>query len=120
MTVRAQNAKEKKFLEDVVEWAQAHGPVAEGKGYLQIHHVVGRSYKQNKVLIGYYFILPLPSALHDVGSNHKLNVTHHRKEFVEEFGNERDLFLGMVKKMKQAGKAIPPEEVLNAIAVTRY
>lgn len=120
MTVRAQNAKEKKFFEDVVEWAQAYGTVVEGEGYLMIHHSAGRSYKQNKVLIGYYFILPLPSSLHETHGNHELNITYHRKAFVAEFGNERDLFLGMVNDMQRIRKSVPQQEVLDAIAATRY
>lgn len=120
MSIRSQNKREKQFLEDMVEWAQANGPVAEGEGYLMIHHTAGRSCVHNKILIGYYFILPLPSSLHETGGNHPLNITYHRKAFTKEFGNERDLFKKRVDELDKAGKATPPPEVMESIMTTRY
>lgn len=115
---RAANAKEQKFMEAVAEFGLYHlfklNP--EWSGGFQIHHVIGRSGKHNKVHIGHWFILPIPFDLHDVHSNHPLNVTHFRKRFTAEFGNQRDLWLKMVELMDYD----VPEEVKNAISDTRY
>ena len=59
---------------------------------VQIHHVVGRKGKHNKVLIGPYFILPLHKDYHMVTGAHP-NAWHKNKRgFIEEFGDPRDLW----------------------------
>ncbi len=87
------------------------GCVATGATQVQIHHCQGRKCRKDKYQIGELFILPLWIPLHDVGSNHPHNVTHHRKAFVEAFGMERDLFKWMVDKMVDKGLEIPFEQV---------
>jgi len=83
---------------------------------VQLHHVKGRKYKHNKVLIGPWYILPLTHRLHDVGSNNQFNVTHWPKRFEIEFGTQQKLFLDMVATMLEYGQEIPvPAEVLEAI-----
>ena len=67
--------------------------------HIHIHHPVGRKYRIDKHEIGELFILPLAIHLHDVGSNHPLNVTLHRKAFVECYGRECDLFKKMCEKI---------------------
>ena len=59
---------------------------------VQIHHVVGRKGKHNKILIGPYFILPLHEDYHMVtGANP--NAWHkNKKGFIEEFGCPVKLF----------------------------
>ena len=98
------NAKEKAFMNSVAEFGREYLGVLFN-GYdgspFQIHHCVGRSYRHSKVHIGHYFILPVPIELHDVTSNHPLNVTHHRKAFCAKYGNERDLWRKMYIKMAE-------------------
>lgn len=100
-----QNAIEKQFLKAVMDFHNDYGVgylygAEWDKSPLQCHHVCGRTYKQNKVHIGHYFILPIPFDLHDVHSNHPLNVTHWRNRFTIEFGYQRDLWLKMIHKMQ--------------------
>lgn len=99
------NAKEKQFLKAVMDFHNDYGVgylygAEWDESPLQCHHVCGRTYKQNKVHIGHYFILPIPFKLHDVHSNHPLNVTHWRNSFTGEFGYQRDLWLKMIHKMQ--------------------
>lgn len=119
------NQAEKDWLKSVVDFHNEHsvsylyGDVW-GCVPFQIHHVCGRSYKQNKVAIGHWFILPVPHMLHDVHSNHNLNVTHYRKRFTAHFGEQRYLYRKMVEKMRENGIQVPSDEILNAIMLTRY
>lgn len=99
------NAKEKQFLKAVMDFHNDYGVgylygAEWDRSPLQCHHVCGRTYKQNKVHIGHYFILPIPFELHDVHSNHPLNVTHWRNSFTGSFGYQRDLWNKMIHKMQ--------------------
>lgn len=94
------------------------GCIITGRNDVQIHHVVGRSYKHNKVLIGPWFILPLCWYLHDVHSNSKHNVTHFRHNFTRVYGFQRDLFANMVKTMQNQGYEVPETTILQAISET--
>lgn len=97
-------------------------------GRLQLHHVVGRSYIQNKIPIGHWFVLPLRLPLHDVSSNNPLNVTHHRHAFTDRYGLQSELFLGQINTLKQmremeivkfSNDVLPPAEVIEAILSTK-
>lgn len=118
------NAAQKKWIADVMDWASSNGPVASEVGFngqIQCHHVVGRSYKHNKIHIGHWFILPLDCVLHDVHSSNEYNVTHWRKRFTERFGNQRDLWLKMVDSMRDRGYTMPfGQEVIDAVMDTGY
>lgn len=96
-----------------------YGPVIEGSGPVQLHHVLGRTYKNNKILIGPWFILPLPWQYHDVHSNDPLNVTHHKHLFTQEFGLQCNLFAEMVETLQDRGYKVPSHDVLDSIAQTR-
>lgn len=76
-----------------------HGCIITGSSNIDRHHAVGRKYVKDKHVIGEIFVLPLSKELHWVGSNHPLNITHHRKAFVAEFGRECDLFLEMCRNI---------------------
>ena len=116
------NAKHKQWIKDITSWADGNLSELYGAKYngspFQRHHVKGRTYKQNKVHIGDYFILPVPFDLHDVSSNHPLNVTHHKHAFTGVFGKQSDLFADMVYLMELEGYEIPPIDVMNAIRGT--
>ena len=94
-----------------------YGCVVSRELPVQVHHVKGRKYKNNKVLIGPYYILPLAWRYHDVHSNNPHNVTHWKHKFQEEFGTQNQLFFQMLNALMEQGKEIPvPEEVIDAIA----
>lgn len=107
----------KLWLEMVTE----HGCVITGRSDIQRHHVVGRARKHNKVHIGEIFVLPLVTYLHDVHSNHPLNVTHFRHKFTGEYGSQASLWEGMVVTMIDRGWALPFEQdVYDSIMGTNY
>lgn len=85
-------------------------------GAIQIHHVVGLTAKQDKVLIGPWYILSLHWRLHDPRSSFTTNITNRRKDFLAEYGSEKELFLKMLSDMQEQGIAIPfGADVLAAI-----
>ena len=92
------NAAQKKWMSDIAEFVNdvglggLYGVEYEGRTDFQLHHVLGRSAKHNKVAIGHEFIIPVPFELHDVSSNHPENVTHCKKAFVKKFGDQRGIF----------------------------
>ena len=95
----------------------AHGCVITGDKYnIQLHHILGRTAKRDKQPIGLWYVLPLHWSYHDVASNHPLNVTHHKKAFVDQFGSQKELFLEMCYDIK----SYPPAEVLAAIQTMEW
>ena len=125
MAMKQANAAERKWMRDVAEWSVDNLRILYGEKYVnrqkytpQLHHTVGRSAKQNKVPIGHYFILPVPFELHDVSSDHRLNVTHRKRAFTAKFGMQRSLFKEMCLSMKEQGYPIPPVDVFDAIMST--
>lgn len=118
---------EKDFMKAVMDFHNNYGVGYlygdEWRGsQLQCHHVAGRTYKQDKIHIGHFFILPVPFDLHDVSSNHNLNVTHWRNRFTATFGMQRDLWESMVSRMHSQGEIeeLPPIDVILSIARTKY
>lgn len=101
----------KQWLDIVAQF----GCVVSGESIIQIHHVFGRTYKHNKVLIGPWYVLPLAFRYHDVSSDNPFNVTHYPKQFAIEKGYQRDLFGKMVNKLQEHGYPVPPPDVLKAI-----
>jgi hypothetical protein len=123
MATKPANAAQKKWMSDVAEWANDDGiHILFGIAYpnsIQLHHVMGRSAKKNKVAIGHEFILPLPFELHDVSSNDPENVTHHKKAFVKKYGSQSGLFEIMFLDMLDRGYKVPSFDIYNAIVDTR-
>tara|TARA_R110000772_G_scaffold31913_5_gene78499 strand:+ start:631 stop:1005 length:375 start_codon:yes stop_codon:yes gene_type:complete len=122
MATKPANAAQKKWMSIISEWAienigELYGDEWSGTQF-QLHHVMGRSAKQDKVEIGHWFILPVPFALHDVSSNHLLNVTHHKKSFVRKFGNQSEIFNQMLHSMWDEGLETPSFDINNAIGST--
>jgi len=115
------NTKQKQWMKDISEWAEDNiGALYQGyvNAPFQLHHVVGRSAKHNKVPVGHEFIIPVPIELHDVNSNHPLNVTHNKKKFVGEFGSQSSIFQIMILAMEYEGYDVPNMEVYNSIMST--
>lgn len=110
-----------KAIKDWEDAVRAYGCVVTSETAVELHHVVGRKYKLEKVLIGPYFILPLCWRLHGVLSNDPRNVTHFRHRFTEEYGLQRDLFAKMCDDMAENGIMVPvPPEIAGLIAQTNY
>ena len=122
MANKPANAKQKKWMADIAEWSICNVGLLYGEEYdgamVQLHHVLGRSAKHNKVAIGHWFILPVPFELHDVSSNHPDNVTHCKKAFIKRFGKQSDLFNKMAMIMDEQDYETPDLEVCYAIKGT--
>lgn len=115
-------AEQKRWTERIARFADEHGcfPHNNETEY-QLHHVVGRSAKHNKVAIGHWFIIPVETKYHDVHSNNPWNVTHFRKRYQLEFSNQRDQFYSMCMVIKDEDDELPfGDDVLHAILDTRY
>lgn len=115
------NGKQKLFMSDIAHWCENYDGIATLYGSdwagspFHIHHVKGRSFKHKKTQIGHDFIIPVPIALHDVHSNHPLNVTHFKKAFTKHFDTQVNLFFEMVEYMQYLGYPVPDDEVLEII-----
>ncbi len=130
MASKPANAKQKKWMKDISEFISENGlGFLYGREYenrydFQLHHVLGRSARHNKVPIGHEFIIPVPVELHDVNSNHPFNVTHHKKAFVTEFGKQSGIFQMLYSCMDKWNDfdgynfSLPSREVYNAIIDT--
>jgi hypothetical protein len=118
------NAAQKKWMNDISEWYREvgfdHPGLCNSWYNFHLHHVGGRKLKQNKVPIGHWFILPIPIRLHDINSDHHLNITHHKNDFTEHFGLQSELFMIMIESMIEYGAELPfGTDVINAIEDTR-
>ena len=117
------NTAQKKWMLTIATWNSDFGfdDVALYAPYdFQLHHVVGRKGKHKKVDIGHWFIIPLPTRLHAVGSGNELNVTHYRNRFTDAFGLQSELFEEMIDSMVESGVTLPfGQDVINAIEDTR-
>ena len=124
MAAKPANAAQKQWMSDIAGWAVENIGFLYGQEYngalVQLHHVLGRSAKHNKIAIGHWFILPVPYELHDVSGNSIFNVTHHKHSFTNKFGNQRDLFGKMISDMGNAmdGHQTPPFNVVLSIMDT--
>ena len=116
-------AKQKQWMQDISELIQEFGFMElygeEFCNYnFELHHVLGRSAKHNKVPIGHWFIIPVPTHLHNVMSNNPINVTHFKNRFTEKYGNQREIFSTLCDMLRDHGVEMPPNEVLNQIMDT--
>ena len=125
MASKPANAAQRQWMKDISDACQQgvigglYGDEWEDCCNWQLHHVKGRSFRHNKVAIGHWFVLPVPFELHDVSSNHPLNVTHHKKAFTDEFGMQSELMGELVGMMSAMGfYKLPPDEVMDAIMST--
>ena len=124
MAAKQANAAQKKWMSDIADWAQYNLHKLYGEQYYnampQLHHVLGRSAKHNKIAIGHWFIIPVPFELHDVSSNHHFNVTHRKHNFTNQYGAQRDIFKKVVAMMSFNYDYISPHtDVYHAIMDTR-
>ena len=123
MANKPANAKQKKWMRDISDFIQAvgidryYGDEFRG-GNFELHHVLGRSAKHNKVAIGHEFIIPVPFDLHNVLSDHPDNVTHFKHNFTDRFKMQRDIFNDLYIDMADYGYQIPSADIRNAIMDT--
>ncbi len=125
MANRNANKRETDWLKAITEYINVFGLGVLYPGYdertdMQRHHVVGKSAKNNKIHIGYWFVNPIPFDLHDAGSDHPLNVTYHKNKFKAEYGNETSIYNNLYCGMRSAGyeEYLPPDDVYYAIMNT--
>ena len=115
------NAKQKAFMSSIAHWCENYGGMVTLYGQdwadspFHLHHVKGRSFKHKKTQIGHDFIIPVPIELHDVASNHSLNVTHYKHAFTKAFGSQGSIYQVMVSCMDLLGYGVPSNEILNII-----
>ena len=123
MANKPANAKQKKWMRDISDFIQAmgidrfYGDEFRG-GNFELHHVLGRSAKHNKVAIGHEFIIPVPFELHNVSSDHPDNVTHFKHNFTNRFKMQRDIFNDLYIEMADCGYQIPSADIRSAIMDT--
>ena len=87
----------KKSYRDFEELVRTIGCIITGSPHPQIHHVKGRTFKHNKILIGPWYILPLHYDLHN-GSHP--NAYHNSKHgFIAAYGHPRYLFKQVLDKI---------------------
>lgn len=104
---RGPNAAEKRFL----QWLKSRPCVVSGATGVEVHHCMGSSAKQNKVLIGHWFCLPLSPEMHQ--SYHAAS-----KAWRAEHGSQCDLWANLaIQYERETGEAIP-NEVVTAIPCT--
>jgi len=109
-----------KAVSDWEDLVRSRGCIITGQNDVQIHHPYGRTYKNNKVLIGPWYLLPLCMRLHDVSSNDPFNVTHYPKDFAALYGYQKDLFETMCRDFVLEGIMLPfGEQVIESIRDTR-
>ena len=124
MTTKPANAKQKKWMTDIASFIEVNGlHVLYGAEYLartdfQLHHVLGRSAKHNKVAIGHWFIIPVPFELHDINEKNDLNVTYFKHNFTNKFGLQSEIFSRMIGYMDKLPFETPGQEIYDAIMDT--
>ncbi len=85
---------------------------------VQIHHVVGRKGKHNKVRIGGVYILPLNRDYHMLDGKHPNAWHKNKKGFIAEFGPARYLFMSVMNALIDDGQEVcgyVTGEMLNSI-----
>ncbi len=123
MASKPANAVQKKWMSDIAEFINEESlgilyPDYEGDIRFELHHVLGRSAKHNKVSIGHEFIIPVPKELHEIKSNHPNNVSYFKKNFVKAHGDQRGIFQCLISCMAQWGYETPDMDIYNAIMDT--
>jgi len=122
MTATNPTAAQKAWLERVSQYAEEHGSFPKYNVYgFQLHHVMGRTARHNKVKIGHWFVLPIEAKYHDISSNNHFNVTNHRKRYSIEFGWQRNQFAAMCAVIRREDGSLPfDDDVYHAILDTGY
>ena len=124
MASKPANAAQKQWMKNICEFVDQYSlgsiyGIEYDRSNYELHHVLGRSAKHNKVAIGNWFIIPVPFELHNVMSDHPDNVTHFKHNFTKRFGYQRNIFDEIRNGIQVLrGKPVPSEEIYNAIMDT--
>lgn len=123
MMYKLSEQQNKDWLESVTAWGEEFGcfPHLHCTEFDR-HHVLGRTYKQNKVHIGLAFVLPIDRYYHDVhlSKSRDDSVTHFPRVFEEKYGYQREMFEYMLDSMYENDYYIPfGHEVIEAIMSTK-
>ncbi len=117
ITGQQTKAQERDWYKRIAEYTEKHGefPLQHFTPY-DMHHVKGRKYKHNKVAVGGWFVIPVSKTYHDVNSKNPFNVTHFKKRYEIEFGQQVDQFLAMAMTIRDEDERLPfGDDVLHAI-----
>lgn len=126
MYTKPKTKEEKEFLEQVIEFANEtswlgdifHQHCHTYKNY-EIHHCKGAQTKVKTTMgtlkIGEFFILPVPFELHNIKSNHPLNITNRKSAFESEFGTQKALWYNMITRMIDLGYKALPDHIVKAV-----
>lgn len=104
------NAAQKRWMDEVAKV----GPIVNGSGRLELHHVVGVTAKHNKVAIGHYWLLPLPSELHALTGTPEFDERVFGFVLGGRFDAEKLLFQNLLKKIPRWADHLEPS-VYNSI-----
>ena len=118
MRSKQRTAIEKQWHSDVAEFASngsfmvsIYGGHCSNPREFQLDHILGAQAKRKVNLVsekvGEFAVIPVPIELHDITSNHPLNVTTNKKKFESVIGNRLDIWLRMVFLMESSGYTIP-------------
>lgn len=101
---RGPNANEKKFQ----GWLKEQPCCITGAFGVQVHHCVGATGKNNKVLIGHYFCLPMSVEIHN---------EYHAgtKAWRQKYCNQSGLWNTLALSFEDETGVIIPFEVINSI-----
>jgi hypothetical protein len=119
------NTVQKRWMSDIADFISEtglgglYGPEFENRFDFQLHHVVGRTGKHNKIAIGHEFVIPVPTELHEVMSNHPDNVSNFKNSFTKRFGSQCSIYQVLYACMGQWGYELPGDEIYQAIMDTR-
>ncbi len=117
------NKKQRDLMANIAKWANEGGmeklyPGVDCSQGIQLHHVLGRSAKQNKVAIGHEFVIPVPYQYHDINEKNSLNVSYFKHNFTDKFGMQRHIWNNMIFDMVAGGYEAPAHDVHLAIMTT--
>ncbi len=108
---RPPTAKQKRWHESL----RQIGCIASGQPLVQIHHLEGSTFRHKKEWCGQWWALPISWELHDVHSDHPLNVTHHKNAFHAHYGSP-DILLLMARNRVLAMNPdadVPPDHIIE-------
>lgn len=126
---KAKTTAEKKWLEQVVDFAQSSPWLravycmhCKNCEQFQIDHLLGAKAKRKvnfeTVKVGEFVIMPIPIELHDITSNHPLNRTLRPPAFRKVFGHELSLWNQMLAEMENQGYELPfSKELIDAVVI---
>jgi len=86
----------------------------------QLDHVIGAQAKRKvngvSVKVGEWAVMPIPTEIHDITSNHRLSRTLKPAAYRAEFGNEKQVWYSFYKAMERQGYETPlSDEVIEGI-----